>query len=348
MRYLQDQLIAYIGNKRTLLPFLQRVFSQYAGAAAGLRFYDPFAGAGAVSRLAKTMGYQVHCNDWEEYSYVINSCWLGVDQCDLDLIFQKRGGVEAVFNELQSVGEHGKPVQPYISRHYAPKRTATADYRRERLFYTRENAEFIDAVRTQIDEWYPDGELEAGDIRAKHILLGSLLYEAATHANTSGVFKAFHKGFGGHGGDALGRIMAPMQLEIPVLHDSLPGVRHVVTRMDAARAAGEGSYDLVYLDPPYNCHQYGSNYFMLNTIARWDRPAVDNSFAPDGRLAQKAGIRKDWTDTRSPFCSRSLASQALAGLLDTLDSRFIMMSYNTDGIISFEEQMDLFASRGKV
>ena len=24
--------------------------------------------------------------------------------------------------------------------------------------------------------------------------------------------------------------------------------------------------DLVYLDPPYNQHPYGSNYFMLNTI----------------------------------------------------------------------------------
>ena len=25
--------------------------------------------------------------------------------------------------------------------------------------------------------------------------------------------------------------------------------------------------DLVYLDPPYNQHPYGSNYFMLNVIA---------------------------------------------------------------------------------
>ena len=26
--------------------------------------------------------------------------------------------------------------------------------------------------------------------------------------------------------------------------------------------------DLIYLDPPYNQHPYGSNYFMLNTIAK--------------------------------------------------------------------------------
>ncbi len=40
-----------------------------------------------------------------------------------------------------------------------------------------------------------------------YILLSILIYEAATHTNTSGVFKAFHKGFGGHGKDALQRIL---------------------------------------------------------------------------------------------------------------------------------------------
>jgi adenine-specific DNA-methyltransferase len=35
-----------------------------------------------------------------------------------------------------------------------------------------------------------------------------LLYGAATHVNTSGVFKACHKGFGGHGRDAQVRLQA--------------------------------------------------------------------------------------------------------------------------------------------
>ena len=71
------------------------------------------------------------------------------------------------------------------------------------------------------------------------------------------------------------------------------------------------SADICYLDPPYAVHQYGSNYFMLNTIARWDRPPVSEERGPDGRLRQKAGIRADWKRTRSAFCYRDTAAAAL-------------------------------------
>ena len=347
MNYLQDQLIAYIGNKRALLPFLSQVFQNLTSGMTPVRFYDPFAGAGAVSRLGKTLGFQVHSNDWEQYSYLINSCFIGVDAKTLPHLFTERGGLHNTISVLQQAGESGNPAAAYISRHYAPRRTATADYRKERLFYTRENAEFIDIVRTQIEDWYPGRQSDERRHAEKSILIASLLYEAATHSNTSGVFKAYHKGFGGHGGDALGRIMAPMQLEIPVLYSS-PVDDHTVSCGDAAASGAHGSYDLTYLDPPYNCHQYGSNYFMLNTIARWDRPAVDSSIGRDGRLEKKAGIRPDWVETRSPYCSKAAAADALRALLDSVDSRYFVLSYNTDGIISFEEQLDIFAERGHV
>ncbi|THB64596.1 MAG: hypothetical protein D6B26_04720, partial [Spirochaetaceae bacterium] len=252
------------------------------------------------------------------------------------------GGAKGIFDYLQRKGDEGKPEQEYIARHYAPKRTATADYRRERLFYTRENALFLDAVREEIEFLFPVS------CPQKNVLLAALLYEAATHVNTSGVFKAYHKGFGGHGGDALKRIMSPMSLEIPALISGPEGTRYEVTCDDASQAASGKSYDLVYLDPPYNCHQYGSNYFMLNTIALWDKPAVDNTFGMDGKLRKKAGIREDWVKTRSPWCSRTSAAKSLCEMLDALDSRYIMMSYNTEGILSVEEQLDIFASRGKI
>jgi adenine-specific DNA-methyltransferase len=347
MNYLQQQLIAYIGNKRRLLPFLGKVFSGIA-SEENPSFFDPFAGAGAVSRLAKQLGFRVHTNDWEFYSHVINSAYVLVDESDTKKMFRDLGGLDAALQELQRIGERGD-IQPYIAAHYAPRRTATADYRRERLFYTRENALFIDAVRSQIEQWYPEDSIDAVQKQEKYVLIASLLYEAATHVNTSGVFKAFHKGFGGHGGDALSRIMAPMRLERPFLLDRQKTAgKHIASCMDAQKAAAGNSYDLVYLDPPYNGHQYGSNYFMLNTIARWDCPEVDNSYGADGKLKFKAGIRSDWVETRSPYCSRSTAADAMEKLLDSMDSRYFIMSYNTDGIVSFEQQMEMFSRRGRV
>ncbi len=341
--YLQSQLIAYIGNKRALLSFLGEVFVSLDRRHAVRTFLDPFAGSGSVSRLAKALGFEVHASDWEFYSWIVNCCHVACDRSELDGLYAGDGGIAAALAKLQAEGD---PGPAYVSRHFAPARTAGADYRVERLFYTRENALFIDRVRNRIEERYPGWELPERALKEKAILTALLLHQAATHANTSGVFKAYHKGFGGHSGDALGRIMAPMSLRPPVLFDG----RHRCTasRNEAQEFTAGRSADLVYLDPPYNIHQYGSNYFMLNTIALWDRPEVPAERGDDGRLCEKAGIRKDWKLTRSPYCSRGSALPALSALLDTVDARYVVLSYNTEGIIPFEELVEMLSRQGHV
>lgn len=342
-RYLTSQLIAYIGNKRALIPFLRDVFVDLHAKHPVSRFSDLFAGSGAVSRLGKSLGFSVYANDWETYSYIINSCHIAEDKKDVYRLFSDSGGIEGVIEEFNRLPprENG-----YISSFYAPKSTESADYRRERLFYTRENGVFIDTVREEIEERYPGRDLPAVRMREKQILLAALLYQAATHANTSGVFKAFHKGFGGHGGDALSRITRPMRLQIPVLIDGETPC--FVTAEDAAKAVEGESFDLCYLDPPYNQHQYGSNYHLLNTIARWDKPPQPLTLDETGRLRDKGGIRKDWNATKSEFCYKNTAVSAFRGLLDRIDARYIVLSYNTEGIMPYGEILDLLEKRGNV
>ena len=89
--YLNDQLIAYIGNKRALLPFLHGAFSALPLDPSRSTFLDPFAGSGSVSRLARTMGFRVLANDWEPYSLVINTCHLRLRPSDLAALFPLRG-----------------------------------------------------------------------------------------------------------------------------------------------------------------------------------------------------------------------------------------------------------------
>ncbi|MBT3275455.1 MAG: adenine methyltransferase, partial [Spirochaetales bacterium] len=336
--YLTRQLIAYIGNKRSLLPFLYEVFAELnVGKEPGI-FIDPFAGSGSVSRLAKAMGFRVAANDWEPYTQIINQCHISLNAGDTANMFAEQKGLDSA---IHSLNQPARPEYEYIARHYAPRDTKTADYRVERLFYTRENGVFIDSVREQIDSWYPDN-----DSPERWILLASLLYQAATHANTNGVFKAFHHGFGGFGKDALSRIMAPMQLQRPVLIDSEK--KAAVSRADAAVFAAGNPADVCYLDPPYNQHQYGSNYHLLNTIVLWDKPEVKGRIGSDGRLEEKAGIRKDWDTTRSLFCYRATAPLAMRELLAAIDSRYIIVSYNTEGIIPFWDLFDLLAETGGV
>ncbi len=343
--YLTSQLIAYIGNKRALLRFLHDVFSLAARGVEAPVFLDPFAGSGAVSRLARMMGFAVTANDWEPYSYVINSCHVGLSPRDASDLFRPFGGLDRVFEEL-----NGLPAPPeasrYIARHYAPRATGSADWTTERLFYTTENALKIDAVRERIEEMCPGQPTEPAARGLKAALVAPLLYQAATHTNTSGVFKACHRGFGGHGRDALTRIMAPIRLEPPVLVEA--AAASTVWCQDALEFLRGRPGDICYLDPPYATHQYGSNYFMLNSIALWDRPPVSQARGADGRLLEKAGIRGDWTRTRSAFCYPSTALGALREVVDAADCRHLVVSYSDEGLIGLEELCDLLSETGRL
>ena len=341
--FLSEQLIAYIGNKRALLPFLHGVLSRLVEDPSRALFLDPFAGSGSVSRLARLMGFTVAANDWEPYSLVINTCHLTLSPRDLDSMFLSRGGLGQVLEELNCLPPPAEEAR-YISRHYAPRDTGAADWRTERLFYTRENALALDAMRQRIEDMYPGAPADPREMREKTVLLAPLLYEAATHTNTSGVFKACHRGFGGHGGDALGRIMAAIRMRPPVLVDA-PGPA-TVAGVDATEFLRGRPADVCYLDPPYSVHQYGSNYFMLNTISRWDRPVVSEERGPDGRLVSKAGIRPDWVATRSSFCYRSTAREAMRRVVDAADCRWLVVSYSNEGLIGMEELCDLLCTTG--
>ena len=325
--YLKRQLIAYIGNKRALLPFLSDLFQALVPRGRPGVFLDAFAGSGSVSRLARTLGFEVHANDWEPYAEVMNRAYLTLTPAKVQAVFSRWGGLDSVRQRLNRLTT---PREEFIARWYAPRNTETADWRTERLFYTRANALWLDAVREEIDRMFP------GDGPARSLLLALLVYEASVHSNTSGVFKAFHKGFGGHGRDALGRILSKMELEDPVLWDSPRAAS--ASALDAAEFLKGRTADLVYLDPPYNQHQYGSNYHLLNTVVLGDK------FVPE----LKAGIRRDWVRTRSPFCSKSTASAAFATLLDAADARHLVVSYNTEGLVPFEELYALLDRRGRV
>ncbi|MBN1834665.1 MAG: DNA adenine methylase [Spirochaetales bacterium] len=344
--YLKSQLIAYIGNKRALQGFLADIFLRLCPdpAARGAVLLDPFAGSGAVARLARYLGFKVLAGDWELYAYVLNYAHVCVGRRESEELFPEAGGMSRAIEELNGLQEP-RAEDLYIARHYAPADTASADYRVERLFYTRENALRIDAVRARIEAAYPGSEPEGRRRQEKLLLLASLLYQCATHTNTSGVFKACHKGFGGHGGEALKRIMAPVRLQVPVLVDGPPAL---VERRDAAQFVRGRPAELCYLDPPYNQHQYGSNYHLLNTIARWDRPPVNDALGPDGRLLHKAGIRRDWVQTRSPYCHRGSAARAFRELLEAVDARWIVVSYSSGGTIAFEEMVEILSSQGRL
>ena len=333
--YVFSQLIPYLGNKRKLLPLIGRAMKQ-TGVASGL-FVDFFAGSGVVARFAKRSGFQVIANDWEPYAQVLNHAAIA---CNAMPEFAALGGVEAAFDALNGA----EPVEGYVTAHLCPRSDEHPDPDRERLFFTRANGRKIDAMRETIARWQTEGRLTEDE---RVVLLASLLYAVSYVSNTSGVFKGFHRGWGGATKTALYRICSEITLRPPVLWDN--GQENRATQQDAQVLAetlwAEGTeVDIAYLDPPYNQHPYGSNYHVLNTVALWDKP--DTAPYLDG--FNKAAIRRDWRTARRSAYNHATALAAYRTLLQTTDAQHILTSYSTDGNIPLERLLQAAAERGKI
>jgi adenine-specific DNA-methyltransferase len=339
--YLYSQLIPYIGNKRKLLPLISRGIA-LGGRRRGV-FVDLFTGSTVVARLAKTMGFRVVANDWEPYSYEIARATVALNRPPA---FEALGGPGRVFERLNRL----RPRDGYVARHLCPEDDDHPDPDRERMFFTRDNGGRIDAIRERIETWERQGKLSE-DERA--YLLAALVYAVSYVSNTSGVFKGFHYGWGGKTETALYRILSTLQIRPPTTFDNRRD--NVATRHDAQVFAGQLSTflgrrpDVVYLDPPYNQHPYGSNYHVLNTVVLWDKPPLHPKIRVNGRKHDKSAIRKDWrTQRRSPYHSTKTALPAFRSLLDALDARRIVVSYSTDGNMTTEDLLTALAERGAV
>jgi len=350
--YVESNLIAYIGNKRRLIHLIRSALEKLnLNEKRTNTFYDPFSGTGVISRLAKAHGFKVVANDWEYYSQIINRLFIETDKQDLNNLFKNEGGLDKVLDYLNNSIKPMDDKDKYIAKYYCPEKTENPNLEQERLFYTQETGEKIDAIRNYINEKYEQGNpLTHTQKKEKNLLLALLLYEAATRSNTSGVFKAFHRGFGGRGKDALSRILKPLALPKPILWDN--NNKHKVFCAEAGRLTKKLSkimeFDVAYLDPPYNQHQYGSNYHLLNTIAKNDKPKLNKYFKIDGKIVQKGGIREDWTKTKSDYCYKNKAQNALTELIENLKAHYILVSYSIDGIISLDEILSILSKKGKL
>ena len=95
--------------------------------------------------------------------------------------------------------------------------------------------------------------------------------------------------------------------------------------------------DIVYLDPPYNQHPYGSNYFMLNTI-------LENRItAPISRVS---GIVSNWN--HSVFNQKKAALSSLEEIVASLKARYIVVSYNSEGFITYDEMISMLKKYGEL
>ena len=327
--FLSRQLITCIGNKRSLLPQIARAVNtvkQRLGKSK-LRVLDAFSGSGVVSRFLKAHSSYIASNDIEHYAATISRCYLS-NQSTVDLDY-----ISQTVTEINRKADSSELTQGFIEELYSPKDENNI-MMEDRVFYTKKNARRLDNYRRIIGSYPPE---------TQDMLLGPLLSKASIHTNTAGVFKGFYKDrntktgrFGGSGSDALFRIKGEIVLEVPLL--SRFDCDYDVYNQDANIVVSYVSdMDLVYVDPPYNQHPYGSNYFMLNLIVDYERPE---------RISRVSGIPKNWI--RSGYNVRTKSFQLLMQLLSSVDARFLLISFNDEGFIPLTQMRTALERLGRV
>ena len=295
-----------------MLPFIGLAIRQVQArlGVKRLRILDLFSGTGVVARYLKRYSSELHVNDLETYSRITNECYLTNNST------VSRQRLEEGLAWLEAELER-KPEPGLLCELYAPKNEA-AITPEDRVFYTRRNAIYLDTVRAAIS--LLPTELQS-------YFLAPLIAEASVHVNTSGIFKGFYKNtvgvgqFGGTGRNALRRILGEIKLSLP-LFSNFETV-YQIHQQDANALVGVlPEFDLAYFDPPYNQHPYGSNYFMLNLLAEYQRPQ---------EMSKVSGIPTDWN--RSKYNQRAAAAETLFGAIEDCPSKFVLISYNSEGFI---------------
>lgn len=200
----------------------------------------------------------------------------------------------------------------------------TETYCRSSRYFTPENGARIEAMREHIETLDLSPELRG-------VVLTSLIEAADRVDSTTGVQMAYLKSWAP-------RAHKPIELRMPNI---LPQPRDHACRafqLDALDAAHGLSADIAYLDPPYNQHSYLGNYHVWETLVRWDQPETYG-------VACK---RIDCRERKSQFNSKVRIEDALRGVIDAIDAKTLILSFNNEGYLTREQIETMLSPLGAV
>ncbi|MDR2790653.1 MAG: DNA adenine methylase [Campylobacteraceae bacterium] len=296
----------YIGSKVKLSQWIKDEITQRTdGALHEKVFCDIFAGTGTIGRVFKKLVKKVISNDMEEYSYILCRNYI-----------QNHKIIPNAPDLLRELNLLPLREDGFIYQNYCLGSGSGRQY------FSDENGKKIDAVRVAINEWKEGGEI---DNDTYYFLLASLLESADKIANTASVYGAFLKNL---------KPSAQKSMDILPSTFELNDNAHEAYREDSNILIRKISGDILYLDPPYNERQYGANYHILNTIAKYD------NFTPEG----KTGMRKYH---RSDYCKKQKALGSFEDLIKNADFKYTFLSYNNEGLMSENEIRQIMQKYGE-
>ncbi len=224
--------------------------------------------------------------------------------------------------DLETIGEQAQTIINELNQIKGAPGYFTETFCEKSRFFQPKNGERIDAIREYIESRHFDPEL-------KSVLLISLMEAADRVDSTTGVQMAYLKNWAA-------RSHNDLELRLPDLLPQPKNGKCSAHQFDAIEAAKRLEADVTYLDPPYNQHKYLGNYHIWESLVLWDKPEVYG-------VACK---RIDCKTRKSIFNSKPRFHQAMKEVIDSLQSPYLVVSFNNEGFITQEEMETLLGNKG--
>lgn len=309
--------IGFKGSKRRLINNIISLIEELDGVNT---VFDGFSGSGIVSANLRNHGYEVTANDKNYFSYIFAKVFLeGYDKKEFN----------QYFDILQEQSYPGWITENYSGTQMRVPRGSNTLQERP-LGYTLENAQNIDGIREMID---------ALDIsqRTRNAYICSLILAADKVFNNTGDQKSAFK-------EWLPAALKPLRLIPPA---NISGITGQAFNEDILSSSIPDIYDLIYLDPPYsNGVLYESSYQVSNSIALWDKPELDKSYAIPRRIDAAFGKSK----TAGKFYSKKTIEQDFKDVLEHYKCRYALVSYSDAprNLIQIQDLVDICYEHGTV
>ena len=235
---------------------------------------------------------------------------LGIKECN----------AEKIIEYLNNLSEK----EGFIFKNYCPSGE------KDRRFFSDENGRKIDAIRIKIQEWK---ELFVINENEFHFLITALLESVNLVSNIAGTYGAFLKEWDN-------RALKPIKLSLPKIIYSRR--KNLAFKQDSNDLIKEiRNIDILYLDPPYNNRQYSSNYFLLDLIARgWFEQEQPMPIGATGII--------NYRDKISAYCYKEKAGKALEDLVMNANAKYILLSYNNEGVIPDNQLIQILSKKGNL
>lgn len=236
---------------------------------------------------------------------------------------------EPIFNELEPIINSNKldgvldylntlnGVEGYFFDNYAP----SGKFKRQ--YFSDKNAKKIDAISDCLSNWK-----KILPVDKFNFLNGIFMCSVDKVSNTSGTYGAYLK---------IWRSMALKELVLEKPLISSKGINYIVQDDVLNFVKTYKEFDIIYLDPPYNKRQYASNFHVLENIVVNDKT----------ELKGKTGLR-DYSNQKSDYCIKNKVLSSFTELVKNMDTKYIVMSYSTEGLLTEKEILDVLSIRGNV